>query len=162
MMIWLWCTEMNQSEGTRSSSSACRTVSRHWCSKWCFSALRLLVLIIYYKRIQMRRKHNYAKLWHQHVVVWPCVIRVVVKIRKDTTTRRRLTFDGGAVLWHHVAGQRRQGDGHKHHQQTGDLILLLWADVLCTHTGYEYETQPSRSLQRYSHRMSREREKTEK
>lgn len=41
------------------------------------------------------------------------------------------TFNGGAVLWHHIAGQRWQRNCHKHHQQTGDLILLLWADVLC-------------------------------
>lgn len=43
-----------------------------------------------------------------------------------------LTFDGGAVLRHDVAGQRRQGDGHKHHEQAGDLVLLLWTDVFCT------------------------------
>lgn len=29
-------TRMNQSEGTRSIWFACRTVSRHWCSKLCF------------------------------------------------------------------------------------------------------------------------------
>lgn len=41
------------------------------------------------------------------------------------------TFDGGAVLGHDVAGQGGQGDSHKYHQQAGDLVLLLRADVFC-------------------------------
>lgn len=41
------------------------------------------------------------------------------------------TFDGRAVLRHDVARQGGQGDGHEHHQQASNLILLLWADVFC-------------------------------
>lgn len=48
------------------------------------------------------------------------------------TENGNVTFDGRAVLRHDVAGQRGQGDGHKHHEQAGDLVLLLRADVFCT------------------------------
>lgn len=43
-----------------------------------------------------------------------------------------LTLDSWAVLRHDVARQRRQGDGHKHHEQAGNLVLLLRTDVFCT------------------------------
>lgn len=55
------------------------------------------------------------------------------------------TFDGRAVLRHDVARQGWQGDGHKHHQQAGNLVLLLGADVFCYHR--ERESDPTNPLQ---------------
>lgn len=56
---------------------------------------------------------------------------------------KSLTFYGRAVLRHHIAGQCRQGNGHKHHQQTGDLVFLLRTDVLCRDKCFNTSYMPS-------------------
>lgn len=75
------------------------------------------------------------------------------------------TFYCGTVLRHHVAGQGRHGNGHEHHQQAGDLVLLLWADILCYKQG-EMSSRISRWVmqlwkghQNSAHRISGQRPK---